>query len=84
MFVESHSKMFHKYGDVTIIGDRLQMLSHARHLWPLSCEGSLGCHTCCGMGHLSIMTRDTHTYYRVFGTGAATTYFKDMAVAGGI
>ena len=37
----SHSRFFHIYGDVTITGEGLQMLTYARHLWPLSSEGSL-------------------------------------------
>ena len=40
-------KNFHSYGDVTITGEGLQILNHARHSWPLSSEGSLACHTYC-------------------------------------
>ena len=31
---------FHSYGDVNIAGEGLQILTYARHLWPLSSEGS--------------------------------------------
>ena len=44
MFVwgfSSHSRMFHSYGDVTMTGEGLQILTYTRHLWPLSNEGSL-------------------------------------------
>ena len=34
------------FGDVTIAGEELQILTYARHLWALSSEGSLACHTC--------------------------------------
>ena len=37
--------------DVTITGEGLQILTYARHLWSLSSEGSLACHTYCDMGH---------------------------------
>ena len=35
------SRIFHSYGDVT--GEGLQMLTYARHSWPLSSEGYLAC-----------------------------------------
>ena len=34
---------FQSYGDVTITGEGLQILTHARHLWPLNSE--LATHT---------------------------------------
>ena len=34
------SRIFHSFGDVTITGERLQILIFSRHLWPLSSEGS--------------------------------------------
>ena len=37
----SHSRFFHLYGDVTITGEGLQILTDARHSWPLSSKGSL-------------------------------------------
>ena len=38
------------YGDVSIAGEGLQILTYARHSWPLSSEGSLTCHTHCDTG----------------------------------
>ena len=43
----SHSRIYHPYGDVIIAGEGLQILTCAQHLWPLSSEGSLACHTYC-------------------------------------
>ena len=40
--LSSHSRIFHSYGDVTVVGEGLQILTYARHSWPLSSEGSLG------------------------------------------
>ena len=34
----SHSRIFHLYGNVTINGERLQILIYARHSRPLSSE----------------------------------------------
>ena len=38
-----HSRIFHSYGEVTIAGEGLQILTYARYSWPLSSEGSLAC-----------------------------------------
>ena len=46
---------FHSFGDVTITGERLQILKYTRHSWPLSSEDSLACHTYCDTGHPFIM-----------------------------
>ena len=35
------------YGDVTIAGEGLQILTHPRHSWPLSRDGSWACYTYC-------------------------------------
>ena len=51
----SHSRIFHSYGGVTIAGEELQILTYARHSWPLSSEGSLTCHTWCDTGLPFIM-----------------------------
>ena len=48
-------EFFHSYGDVTMTGERLQILTYAQHSWPLSSKGSLACHTYCDTGHLFIM-----------------------------
>ena len=47
----SHLRIFHSFGDVIITGKGLQILTYARHLWLLSGEGSLVCHTYCDTGH---------------------------------
>ena len=47
-----HSRIFHSYGDITIASEGLQILTYARHSWPLSSEGSLACHTYCDTGHI--------------------------------
>ena len=51
----SHSRIFHSFEDVTIAGEGLQILTYARHSWPLSSEGSWACNTYCHTGHLFIM-----------------------------
>ena len=50
-FFSSYSRIFQSFGDVTIDGKGLQILTYARHLWPLSSEGSLARHTYCDTGH---------------------------------
>ena len=37
----SHSRIVHSHGDVTIAGERLQILTEIRHLWPLGSESVL-------------------------------------------
>ena len=51
----SHSRIFHSYKDVTIAGEGLQILTYARHSWPLSSEGSFACPAYCDTGHPFIM-----------------------------
>ena len=51
----SHSRIFHSYGNVTICGEGLQILTYARPSWPLRSEGSLACHIFCDTGQLFIM-----------------------------
>ena len=68
-----HSRLFHYYRDVTITGDGLQILTYARHSWPLSSEVSLACHTYCDTGHplIMVISEDPwHTYCRAFSSGA--------------
>ena len=43
------------YGNATIAGEGLQILTYARLSWPLSSKGSLAYHTYCDMGHPFIM-----------------------------
>ena len=52
----------------------LQILTYAEHSWPLSCEGSLACHTFCDTGHLFIMVIFEDLWHsHLFGSGAITT-----------
>ena len=48
---------FQSYGDVTIAGERLQILTCDRHSWPLCSEISIiiVCHTYCDTAHPFIM-----------------------------
>ena len=48
-------EFFNSLGDVTIAGEGLQISTDARHLWPLSSEGSLVCYTYCYTGHPFLM-----------------------------
>ena len=50
-FFWSHSRIVHSYGDVTIVGEWLQILTYVRHSWPLGNQGSLDFHTYWGTGH---------------------------------
>ena len=74
----SHSRIFHLYGDVTIAGEGLQILTYARHSWPLSSEGSLACHTYCDTGHPFIMVicQDPLHFHL-----AVTTCFYDLGLS---
>ena len=53
----SHFVSTPSYGDVSITGEGLQILTFARHLpvWSLSSDGSFACHIFCGSGHPLIM-----------------------------
>ena len=77
--LSSHSRIFHSYGDVTITGEGLQILTYARHSWPLSSGGSIASRTYCDKGirlnWSSPRTRDTHSYCRAFTSGAVITCF---------
>ena len=53
--VMSHSRMFNSYRNVTITGEVLQILTHARHFWSLSSEVLFGFHTLCDVRHPFIM-----------------------------
>ena len=77
----SHSRKFNSFGDFTITGEGLRILTYARHSWPLSSEGSLAWHTYCDTGLPFIMViSDTHTYCRAFGSGAVTTCFYNLGM----
>ena len=53
--LSSQSRMFHWFGNVTITGEGLQILTTDRHSLSLSSEGSLACHTYCDTRHSFIM-----------------------------
>ena len=53
--LSSHLRIFHLYGDVTIAGEGLGILTYVRHSWSLSSEDSLACHIYCDTGHRFIM-----------------------------
>ena len=55
LFVVCRLRIFHPFEDVTITGEGLQILTNARHSWPISCEGSLACDTNCDTGNPFIM-----------------------------
>ena len=81
----SHWRIFHTYEDVTINDGRLQILTNALHVWPLSNEGSLACHTYWDTGRSfrwsSQRIRDTHTYCPAFGSGALSTCFYGLSLS---
>ena len=56
----SNSRIVHLYGDVTITGEELKILTYARHSWPLSSEGSSACNIYCDTGHpfLIVISKD--------------------------
>ena len=54
-YITPQSRIFHSYGDVTITGEGLQILTYALHSWSSSSEGSFACHTNCDAGHPFIM-----------------------------
>ena len=82
----SHSRIFHSFEDVTIAGEGLQILTYARHFWPLSSEGSLACYTCCDTGHpfMMVISDDTQNYCRASSSGAVTTCLRLRTGAAGI
>ena len=56
-------------------GEGLQILTYARHLWTLSSESSLACHTYCHTEH-----PDDPSAKR-FSSGAVTTWFYDLGLS---
>ena len=78
----SHSRILHLYGDVTIAGERLQILTYARHSWPLSSEGCLmtlphNCDTGILLKWYKIFEDSWHSC-RAFTSGAVTICFYDL------
>ena len=52
----SHLTIFHSFGDVTIAGEGLQILTYARRSWPLSShKRSSACQSYCDTGHPLIL-----------------------------
>ena len=70
--------IFHSYGNVTIAGEGLQILTYARQSWPLSSEGSLSFHAYCDRDP---GTRGTHTYCWARSSEAVTTCFYDLGLS---
>ena len=81
----SHSRTFHSYGDVTIIGEERPILTYLQHSLPFGSKVSLTRHTYFNTRHLFISssrkTRDNHTYCRAFGSGLVTTCFNDLSLS---
>ena len=64
----------------TITGEVLQILTYARHSWPLSSEGSLSCHIYCdtGLSFIMVIPEDpwhSHLLSSVLRFGAVITCF---------
>ena len=83
--LSSDSRIFYSYVEVIIISERLQILTYARYLWPLSSEVSQACYTFCHTEHPSIMvssrTHKTHSCCWAFSSGAVATFFKDLCLS---
>ena len=78
----SYSRIFHLYGDVTITGEGLQILTCARHSWPLSSERATPTVTRdIRLLWSSPRTRDTHTYSSALSSRAITTCFYDLGLS---
>ena len=81
----SNSRIFYSYGDATNTGEGLQILTYARHSWPLSSEGLSVPHllrhgTSIYNGHVGGPVTLIH-YYRAFGSGAVTTCFYNLCLS---
>ena len=68
--LSSHSRIFHWYGDVTIAGEGLQILTYARHSWRIISD----------MGYTFIMVfsfvLNTHAFCWAFSSRAVNLWFK--------
>ena len=76
---------FRTYGDVTIAGEGLHILTYARHSWLLRSEDSLANHTYCDTGHpfIMIISEDPwHFTCWAFVSGAVNTCFYDLGDRG--
>ena len=78
----THSRIFHSYRAVIITDVRLQILTYAQHLWPLSSKGSLT--TTVTLGIRFSETRATHNFCRAFNSESVTesvmTCFIDLGL----
>ena len=67
-----------------IAGDRLQILTYARHSWPLSSGGSFACHTYCDTEHPYIMVISENPWHSPTAERLAaefTTRFNDLSLS---
>ena len=58
----SQSRIFLSYGDVTIAGEGLHILTSVRHSWLFSSDGSLACYTYLDTGHPFISEDPLHSH----------------------
>ena len=81
--LSSHSRIFHSYRDVTHAVEGLQILTNARHPWPLSSEGSLTYHTHydTGLPFIMVISEDPWHSHWAFGSGTVTTSFYDSGLS---
>ena len=75
------SRIFYSYGDVTITGEGLQILTYAGHSRSLSSECSLACPQNIRVLWSSPRTHNTHTYYLAFSNEAVTICFHDLGMS---
>ena len=79
----SNSIIFHSFGDVTITGEGLHILTYTWHSWALRNECSLTCLTYCDTGQPFIMVISEYLWHSfllpiAFGSGAVTTCFRSV------
>ena len=69
-FIVPLERIFHSYGDVTIAGEGLQILTYAWRSWPLSSEGYTYCDK--SLPFIMVIPEDPwHSVcWRAFGSGA--------------
>ena len=82
----SHSNIFYSYGYVIITGERLQILTYARHLWPLSSEGSLVGHAYCDRGHpfIKVISEDPWHSHLLLSVWQWSCRYINRSVTSGI
>ena len=84
--LSSHSRIFHSYGDVTIIGKGLQIWTYVRQSWPLSSEGSLVCHIYSDTKppFIMVISEDPRPSHLLPSSGSVTMFLRLGFVAAGI